>query len=126
MYRCANPACGETWPTDTPGPPECPKCGGKEHTATVGAHGAMRLGGSATARAEYALDASRLTVLALLLAVGLTAGLALGFGIGGWWGVGAGLVAGFGLPFALAMAFRANRSRKWLAKVADWAIGLPT
>jgi hypothetical protein len=123
MYTCTN--CGETWPTGTPGPPECPKCGGKEHTVTGVARGAMRLGGTATGRADYALDAQRLTVLALLLTIGLTAGLGLGFGIGGWWGVGAGIAAGFGLPLGLALAFRKRRSRNRLAKWADWAIGLP-
>jgi hypothetical protein len=75
--------------------------------------------------ADQVLDAQRLTVLGILLALGLTAGLSLGFGIGGWWGVGAGLVAGFGMPYALAVAFRREHTRRWLALLADWATERP-
>jgi hypothetical protein len=90
-----------------------------EFTAFVAASTGITFGAAATVTADQVLDAQRLTVLGLLLTLGLT----VGFGIGGWAGTGAGLAAGLAVPVALVLAFRNRRTRGWLARLADKAIG---
>jgi hypothetical protein len=73
--------------------------------------------------AEPFLDSQRLTVLGVMMSVGISGGLGVGAIIGGLMGVGIGLVVGVGVPLLLARAFRYERTRIWLRRLADWAIG---
>lgn len=112
-YRCAN---GHTWPYGEPTPATCPTCGVEPPFMIVNRmKSSLSFLGSLKPILDWVLDSQRIGVLALLLATGL----AVGFGIGGWLGVAAGILA----PLALAAAFRARRTRGWLARLADWASG---
>jgi|GEM_PF-6904302 hypothetical protein len=103
-------------------PKACPTCGaGGPFIPTYTATGEGKLTFSGTAKGTLIrpLDALRLTVIGVLLAVGLTVGFGVGPLTEWYWGV----VAGGGSPVLLAVLFRCRPTRNALSRAADAAIG---
>jgi len=117
-WKCGK--CGHAWDeraSDDHG--ACPTCQSKDIWTRQPLGAILSFEGALEPRLIRVLDALRLTVLGLLLTVGLTVGLGIGFGVGGCTGAVAGTLGGLFVPFALAYAFRNQRTRNWLAHLAD-------
>jgi len=122
IWNCRE--CGHEWEESASGHHgECPACHNKKNIWTRQSFDAtLSFESSLEPKLVRVLDALRLTVIGLLLTVGLTVGLGIGFGVGGCTGAVVGTLGGVLVPLALAYAFRKQRTRTWLAWVADWVL----